>query len=79
MAEGSSDGVVQDGRDRLLREEGHREREREVREAVRGRHETRLARTRGLGWTLAYLRMRRELRRELEALAPRRGWYLRDP
>jgi hypothetical protein len=77
VADGSQDCVVQDGRDRLLREKERRERERGVREAVLGRHEARLARTRGAERALAYLRMRREMRRELEALAPRRGWYLR--
>ncbi len=77
MVEGSRDGIVEDGRNRLVREERHEERERKVREAVRGKHEPRLAQAHGLGWALAYLRMRRELREELEALAPRRGWYLR--
>jgi len=78
VAEGSPDRIVENGRDRLLREERHAERERKVREAVRARHEPRLAQARGLGWALAYLRLHRELCEELESLAPKRGWYLRS-
>jgi hypothetical protein len=78
VVERSRDGIVEDGRDRLIREERHEERECEVREAVRDKYRPRLAQARGLGWLLAYMRMRRELREELEALAPRRGWYLRE-
>lgn len=78
MVEGSHVRIVADGRDRLRREERYQEREREVHNAVRKRYERKLASARGSGWVLTYLKMRRELREELEALAPRRGSYLRN-
>lgn len=77
MVEGRRAPIVADGRDRLRREEWYQERKREAREAVRSGYEAQLAATSGLAWVVLYLRMRREIRRELEALAPRRGSYLR--
>jgi hypothetical protein len=76
VVEGSHNRIVADGRDRLRCEERYRERE--VHETVRKRHERELGSARGLGWVLASLKMRRELREELEALAPKRGSYLRS-
>jgi hypothetical protein len=76
VVEGSYNRKVADGRDRLRWEERYRERE--VHETVRKRHERELGSARGLGWVLASLKMRRELREELEALAPKRGSYLRS-
>ena len=78
MVEGSHNRIVADGRGRLRCEERYREREREVHETVRKRHERELGSARGLGWVLASLKIRRELRAELEALAPKRGSYLRS-
>jgi hypothetical protein len=77
VVERPRDPIVADGRDRLRRQAWYQERKREVREAVGRRYEARLAATSGLAWVVLYLRMRREIRRELDALAPRRGSYLR--
>jgi hypothetical protein len=76
VVEGSHNRIVADGRNRLRCEEQYRERE--VHEPVRKRHERELGSARGLRWVLASLKMRRELREELEALAPKRGSYLRS-
>lgn len=74
----SSHRIVADGRERLRREEWYRRREREVGEAVRNEYEARLSMTSGFERVLVYLRMRRELRRELEDLAPQRSMYMRS-
>jgi hypothetical protein len=78
VLQGSHDPIVADGRDRLLREERYQKREREVREAVRRKYEPELAAASG-SWheVVLYWKMRRELRREMDALAPERGSYLR--
>jgi hypothetical protein len=77
VVKGSRDRIVADGRDRLRREEWYRKQKREVREAIRRKYEADMAAASSFRRIVVYWRMQRELRRELEALAPERSSYLR--
>ncbi|MDP8950883.1 MAG: hypothetical protein M3N18_01370 [Actinomycetota bacterium] len=68
--------IVTDGRERLLEDPRHGPKEREVREAVTRRYEPELATAGLLGSLILHAKMRREVRQEVEALAPRDALYL---
>jgi hypothetical protein len=73
------DPIVADGRERLRDEEWYRQKERAVREAVRKEYEPELAEaSRHRRWVVRW-KMWRELRRQMDAPAPERGLYLREP
>jgi hypothetical protein len=73
------DPIVADGRERLRGEEWYRQKERAVREAVRKEYEPELAEaSRYKRWVVRW-ELWRELRRQMDALAPERGLYLREP
>ena len=69
---------VADGRQRLRNDEWYRRKEREVRQAVAKKYESRLATAGPLDRILLRLTIWREARREMKALAPEDGLYLRD-
>lgn len=71
------DPIVADGRQRLLKNLRRRSKEREVREAVAKKYESELAMAGPLKRLVVLAKMRREIRREIEALAPERALYLR--
>jgi hypothetical protein len=62
----------------LRDEDYYRHMEREVREAVERKYEPELAATNGYKRLVVYWKMRRELWRELDILAPERGLYFQE-
>ncbi len=69
--------IVADGRQGLLDDPRYRLKEREVREVVAKKYELELKTAGSLKRLVVLARIRREVRRELETLAPKRGLYLR--
>ncbi len=71
------DPIVADGRQRLRDTEQYRLTEREVREAVASKYEPELATAGSVRYLFLHVKLWREIRREIDALAPERALYLK--
>ena len=76
MPKSNQNHFVADGHGRITSTEEYQHRARQIRAAVQARYEEEIARA-GLlkGWVLRF-KMRREIARELQKLAPDRALYL---
>ena len=75
MGQRESSSFVEYGRENLRDDPRHHLKGREVREAVRRRYEPELAVARLLKSLVLRIRMRRAVRRKVEALAPKDALY----
>ena len=74
----SEERIVAHGREELMKSEGYRVARDEVIAAVRARYAEPLANAGFFRWLVLHLRMRREIARELDKLAPPDALYLQS-